>query len=65
MDKSLNDEIVKILKFSDWTKIRYIPCLDMVAAMANAEEEAANEFMESHVHQELLKEVGSSMNIYK
>jgi len=45
--------------------VRYIPCLDMVAAMANAEEIAANEFMKANVHQDLLKEVGSSLNVYK
>ena len=54
MDKSLNDEIVDILKASDWTKVRYIPCLDMVAAMANAEEEAANEFMKAGIQTGLL-----------
>ena len=65
MEKGLNDEIVLILKYSDWTKVRYIPCLDMVAAMANAEEEAANEFMKANVHQDLLKEIGKSLKTYK
>ena len=64
MEKSLNDEIVCILKYSDWTKVRYIPCLNMVAAMANAEEEAANEFMSAGVHESLLNEIEKSLITY-
>ena len=65
MSMRLVDEVEEILKESDWTHNRYIPCLNLVAALANSQPEAADELMEKDIDKKLVDNIDKSLKKYK
>lgn len=65
LDKKLIPHITLVIQNSNWEHDRYIPCLKLIAALANAETEAANEFMDAVVQNNLIKRIDESLAIYK
>lgn len=57
--------IVTIIQNSDWTNVRYIPCLNLIANLSNSSSDAATKFMEAKVYIHLLSEIKKSMQLYK
>ena len=55
LETRLIPQIVCIIQNSQWEHRRYIPCLNLIAALSNESEEAANQFMEKLVHNILIK----------
>jgi len=65
MEKELIPYITTIFKGSSWEHDRYIPCLKIIADMANAKPRAATIFMKELVHESLLDKIDKSLQIYK
>jgi len=56
---------IKVIKSSNWDHKRYIPCLKLIARLANVSQEAADIFVSSLVHTLLIEQITKSLNIYK
>lgn len=65
LDKDLVKYIAIIIKNSSWVHDRYIPCLNLISNLANANSIAANLFMEMYVHSNLISNIKRSLNMYK
>lgn len=65
LEKELTPYITQIVNESDWKDIRYIPVLELIAALANASEELADLFADDLVHVALLGNIAKDMKTYK
>ena len=65
IEKELPRYITIIIKSSSWTHDRYIPCLNLIARLANASVDAAAIFMDVFVHTNLITQIRKSLIIYK
>jgi len=65
LDKGLTKYITIIIKNSSWAHDRYIPCLNLISNLANASAVAANQFMDTYVHTNLINQIRKSLLIYK
>lgn len=63
-DTELIEPIVTILKNSSQDHDRYIPVLNLVACLANADKEIADEFIDNSVHTLIMTPIKKCMKIY-
>ena len=65
LEKELTRFITIIIKSTSWVHDRYIPCLHLIARLANASAPAAGAFMDVFVHSNLIGQIRKSLVIYK
>lgn len=65
IDQGMTKQICMIMSQSTWDHDRYIPCLDLIACLANSSTQAADDFMQNLMHQNLLNQIKKSITIYK
>jgi hypothetical protein len=64
-DTELIEPIVVILKNSNQDHDRYIPVLKLVACLANADDEIADEFIDMGVQNLIMKPIKTCMKLYE
>lgn len=65
LEKELTPFITQIVTESDWKDQRYIPVLELIAALANEEVQLADNFADDLVHVALLGNIAKDMKKYK